>query len=103
MILFKKICDMCKTIKTVKSLKTTEEFFDILEELKKNPKVTITNMSEEITPPTLSKSGLKTDCGIELNAKTAARFIPYGTMLLRVKAISKKANKYTFRSFHPRF
>ena len=35
MILFKKICDMCKTIKMVKSLKTTEEFFDMLEELKK--------------------------------------------------------------------
>ena len=35
MILFKKTCDMCKTIKMVKSLKTTEEFFDILEELKK--------------------------------------------------------------------
>ena len=26
---------MCKTIKMVKSLKTTEEFFDILKELKK--------------------------------------------------------------------
>ena len=35
MILFKKTCDMCKTIKTVKSLKTTEEFFAILEELKR--------------------------------------------------------------------
>ena len=60
-------------------------------------------MPEEITLPTLSNIGLKTDCGIELNAKTAARFIPYGTMLLRVKAILKKANKYTFWSFHPRF
>ena len=35
MIPFKKTCDKCKTIKTVKSLKTTEEFFDILEELKR--------------------------------------------------------------------
>ena len=35
MILFKKTCDICKTIKIVKSLKTTEEFFDIFEELKK--------------------------------------------------------------------
>ena len=59
-------------------------------------------MSEEITQPTLSKIGLKTDCGIELNAKTAARFIPYGTMLLMVKAISKKANKYIFWSYDPR-
>ena len=59
-------------------------------------------MPEEITPPTLSKIGLKTDCGIELNAKTAARFIPYGTMLLRVKATSKRENKYTFWSLEPR-
>ena len=35
MILFKKTCDKCRTIKTVKSFKTTEEFFAILEELKK--------------------------------------------------------------------
>lgn len=35
MILFKKACDRCQTIKMVKSLKTTEEFFAILEELKR--------------------------------------------------------------------
>ena len=35
MIPFKKTCDKCKTIETVKSLKTTEEFFAILEELKR--------------------------------------------------------------------
>ncbi len=60
-------------------------------------------MPEAITLPTLSKIGLKMDCGIELNAKTVARFIPYGMILLRVKATSKKANKYTFWFYNPRF
>jgi hypothetical protein len=55
-------------------------------------------MSEGISLLTLSKIGLKMGCGIESGAKTVARFIPYGTTLLRVKAISKKANKYTFWS-----
>ncbi len=35
MILFKKNCDKCKSIKIVRSVKTTEEFFAILEELKR--------------------------------------------------------------------
>ena len=60
-------------------------------------------MPEEITLPTLSKIGLKMDCGIELNAKTVARFTPYGTIFLRVKVASKKANKYTFCFRTPRF
>ena len=35
MMFFKRSCDRCKNLKTVKSLKTTQEFFVILEELKK--------------------------------------------------------------------
>lgn len=49
--------------------------------------------------PTLLKIGLKMDCGIESNVKTVARFIPCGTILLRIGVISKKANKYTFGNF----
>jgi hypothetical protein len=60
-------------------------------------------MPEEITLPTLSKIGLKMDCGIESSASIVARFILCGMILLRVKVASKKVNKYTFWSFRPRF
>ena len=35
MMFFQKSCDSCKDLKTPKSLKTTQEFFAVLEELKK--------------------------------------------------------------------
>ena len=58
-------------------------------------------MPEETPLLTLSKIGLKMDCGIELNVKTVMLFTPCGTMFLITKVASKKANKYTFWSLDP--